>query len=142
MKLFTIVALILSATLAYAEVLPKVPLEIGGKKYLYSDCLIVTTGMGGKHLHHVIVHLDEEQYSDVMLRQSEERPWPPRLLSAAVDLPLTSEGVYLVRKSEGRLRVDFIAGDPPSTEKKEAVEEYIQESVIKPPMPPRNDEEA
>jgi hypothetical protein len=136
MKLLAIIILALSSVIARAEVLPKVPLEIGGKKYLYSDCLIITTGMSGKHLHHVVVHLDEEQYSDVVLRQNGKRPWPPRLSSGTVDLPLTSEGVYLVRKIEGLLRVDLIAGDPPMTEEKKAVEAYIQNSVMKPPMPP------
>lgn len=135
MKILTILLLAFSCVIARAEVLPKMPLEIDGKKYLFSDCLITTTGMGGKHLHHVIVHLDEEQYSDVVLRQNEKRPWPPRLSSGTVDLPLTSEGVYLVRKIEGLLRVDLIAGDPPTTEDKKTVEAYIQNSVIKPPMP-------
>ncbi len=136
MKSLAIIVLAFSALLARAEILPKMPLEIRGKNYLYSDCLIVTTGLGGKHLHHVIVHLDEEQYSDVILRQSEKRPWPPRLLSETIDLPLTTEGVYLVQKIAGVLRVDLIAGDPPMTAEKKAVEAYVRDSVMKPPMPP------
>jgi hypothetical protein len=136
MKLLALFALIFSGTLAAAETLPKMPLEIGGKKYLYADCLIVTTGMGGKHLHHIIVHLDEAQYADVVLSQSVKRPWPPRLSSTTFDVPLTSEGVYLIQKSGASLRVDLIAGDPPMTEEKKVVEAYIRESVARPPMPP------
>lgn len=136
MKFLAIIALVLSTVIGRAEIFPKNPLEIGGKKYLYSDCLTVTTGMGGKHLHHIVVHLDEVQYSDLVLWQSDKGTGYPRLSSGTIDLPLTSEGVYLVRKIEGVLRVDYIAGDPPMTEEKKAVETYVRASVMKPPMPP------
>ena len=135
MKILALFAFTFSVALATTETFPKMPVEIDGRRFFYADCLIVTTGMGGKHLHYVIVHSDEEQYADVVLSQSEKRPWPPRLSSATVDVPLTLHGVYLVQKSGTSLRVDFIAGDPPMTGDMMLVEAYIRESVAKQPLP-------
>ena len=135
MKICAIVVLCLMALTARAATIAKTPIDVRGDRFLYADCMITTTG-GGKTLHYIIVHRDEEQFADVALVQNEARPWPPRLVSSGAIFPLTTEGVYLVRRISGVLRVDLIAGDPPSTEEKSAVEAYIRASVISPAFPP------
>jgi hypothetical protein len=134
MKICAIIVLCLMSLSVHAATIAKNSIEAGGERFFYADCVLTTTG-GGKTLHYIIVHRDEEQFADVALEQKEARPWPPRLVSSSAIIPLTTEGVYLVRRISGVLRVDLIAGDPPSTEEKSAVEAYIRASVISPSFP-------
>ena len=118
-----------------AETLPKSPIEVDGHAYLYSDCAIVTSGFGGKTLHYIVVHADVPGLADVTLCYDTKRPGWPFLSTRTVEVSLTGAGVYLARKADGRLVVNWIAGDVPSSNDRRAIEAYLIEVVKKPHLP-------
>jgi hypothetical protein len=118
-----------------AETLPKSLIEVDGHAYLYSDCVIVTTGLGGKTLHYIVVRADVPELSDVTLCYDTKRPGSPFLSTRTIEVPLTGAGVYLARKADDRLVVDWIAGDVPSSNDRKVIEAYVIEVVKKPPFP-------
>jgi len=120
------------AVAAAAESLPKLPIDIDGKRFLYQDYLIVTTGMGGVTMHVFVAHADDPKYVDVNLRDR-VRFWPS-LSTGTVEFPLVAQGVYLVREIGGKMIVDRIAGETPASTDRRVIDAYLVATVKSPPL--------
>ncbi len=132
MKIKILIALLALPTALQAEALPKLPMEHGGKKFLYSDYVQLTTG--GASPHFILVHEDIPDFSEVALMSgtAEFGPLVPYVCIGKLSFPLSHYGVYLISKTNDRIAVSFLFADYPRKNGREAVEDYVRYVLKKP----------